>query len=69
MDEVYGIVDSIAHISDKRKEYLKQALGMRYEQILAPALRRALNEQNRAADIETDYWQTGEEGDKEDIER
>ena len=44
MDEVCSIVDSIAYISDTRKEYLKQALSMRYEQILAPALKRALNE-------------------------
>jgi len=52
MDEVFGIVDSVSHISDTRKEYLKRALGMRYEQILAPALKRALNEQDKATDFE-----------------
>ena len=66
MDEVFGIVDSVPHISDTRKEYLKRALGMRYEQILAPALKRALNEQDKAADIEPDYWQIDEDEDEED---
>jgi len=55
MDRVRGIVESTPQISDTRKEYLKRALAMRYEQILAPALKRALKEQNRveAIKIET----------------
>ena len=54
MDKVCNIVDSTPYISDTRKEYLRQALGMRYKQILAPALKRALNEQDRTVDIEQD---------------
>ena len=41
MDKIRGIVDSTPYISDTRKEYLKQALGMRYEQILSPAYKRS----------------------------
>jgi len=68
MDRVNGIVDSTPQVSNTRKEYLKRALGMRYEQILAPALKRALSEQNRAADIESDYWQIDDEEDEDDLE-
>jgi hypothetical protein len=42
MAEISVIVDSTPHISDTRKDYLKQAMGLRYEQILAPALKRAI---------------------------
>jgi len=68
MDRVKGIVDSTPQVSDTRREYLKKALGMRYEQILAPALKHALDEQNRAADIEPDYWQIDDDEDDEDLE-
>jgi len=55
MDKVGGIVDSTPCISDIRKEYLRRALYMRYEQILAPALKRAINERDRVLYIEPDY--------------
>ncbi|MDR2545880.1 MAG: HipA domain-containing protein [Lachnospiraceae bacterium] len=54
MAEISVIIDSTLCISDTRKEYLKQALDMRYEQILAPALRRALNEKGITAAFEPD---------------
>lgn len=44
MTEISAIVNSTPFISNTRKEYIKQAMGMRYEQILAPALKLALNE-------------------------
>jgi len=40
-EKIHGIVDATPNISNVRKEYLKQALSMRYEQILKPALKRA----------------------------
>jgi len=55
MDNVGGIVDSTPCISDTRKEYLRRTLGMRYKLILAPALKREINERNRSVDIEPDY--------------
>jgi len=45
MGIVRDIVDATPCISDTRKEYLKQALNFRYEQILAPALKHVLSEQ------------------------
>jgi len=66
MAEIYVIVDSTPHISDTRKEYLKQALDMRYRQILAPALKHALNERGITADVEPDCRQNEDE---EDLER
>jgi len=41
MEKIHGIVDATPSISNIRKEYLKRALSMRYEQILKPALNRA----------------------------
>ena len=66
MAEISVIVDSTPHISDTRKEYLKQALNMRYRQILATALKHALNERGITADIEPDCRQNQDE---EDLER
>ena len=40
MDKTHGIVDSTPAISETRKEYLKKAMDMRYEQIIMPALMR-----------------------------
>jgi len=49
MAQIHGIVDSTQEISETRKEYLKQAMDMRYEQILLPALKRVLrNDKNKA---------------------
>jgi len=39
MATVHGIINSAAQMSDIRKEYLKKAVGMRYELILLPALK------------------------------
>jgi len=44
ISKVRDIVDTTPHISDTRKEYLKQALELRYGQILAPAIKHALND-------------------------
>ncbi|MCL2088258.1 MAG: HipA domain-containing protein [Oscillospiraceae bacterium] len=38
MEEIYSIVDSTPQMPEIRKTYLKQALALRYEQILLPAL-------------------------------
>lgn len=40
MEEIHAIVDSVEAMSELRKDYLKQALTMRYEQILFPAWKR-----------------------------
>ena len=40
MAEIYSIVDSVSQMSEIRKEYLKKALMLRYEQILLAALKR-----------------------------
>ena len=42
MGKVHSIIDSVPGMSDTRKKYLKSAVDIRYEQILAPALRRLL---------------------------
>jgi hypothetical protein len=42
MKKIHAIVDSTAYISETRKKYLKQSLTIRYEQILSPALKRAI---------------------------
>ena len=47
MEKVHAIVDSTPCITDTRKEYLKQALSMRYGQILAPALKRVINQESK----------------------
>jgi hypothetical protein len=65
MAEIWAIVDHTPCISDTRKEYLKQALDMRYEQILAPALKRALNERGITDCVEPDYRQIEEEDEPE----
>jgi len=41
IEKIHGIVDATPSISNTRKEYLKQALRMRHEQIIKPALNRA----------------------------
>ena len=66
MAEISVIVDSTPHMSDTRKEYLKQALDMRYRQFLAPALKRTLNEYGITTDALPDYRQNEDE---EDLER
>jgi len=40
MDKIYGIIDSTPCISDIRKEYLKKSLALRFNEIIAPALKR-----------------------------
>ena len=42
MGKIYDIVGSVKQMSAIRKEYLKKAMDMRYEQILLPALKRIL---------------------------
>jgi len=42
MEKIYGIIDSVEQMPDIRKEYLKKAVTLRYEQILLPCLNRAL---------------------------
>ena len=42
MDKIRGIVDSTPAISETRREYLKRAIEMRYEQIILPSLTRVL---------------------------
>jgi hypothetical protein len=47
--QIHDIVDTTPIISETRKEYLKKAIDIRYEQILLPALKRVLqNEQAKA---------------------
>ena len=46
MIKISEIVDSTPIISETRKEYLKKAMNMRYEQILLPALKRILQFEN-----------------------
>jgi len=46
MDEVYGIINSTPSISDVRKEYLKMALGLRFSEIIMPAMKR-INKQTK----------------------
>jgi hypothetical protein len=48
LEEIREFIDSISEISDVRKTYLKRALGLRYNQILAPALRRSLGKHHTA---------------------
>ena len=38
MEKLYTIIDSVKPMSEIRKEYLKKAITIRYEQILLPAL-------------------------------
>ena len=45
MAQIQSIVDSTPIISETRKEYLKKALNMRYEQILLPASKIVLREE------------------------
>lgn len=40
MESVSDIVNSVSSISDTRKNYLIRAIGLRYREILVPALRR-----------------------------
>ncbi|MCL2498943.1 MAG: HipA domain-containing protein [Defluviitaleaceae bacterium] len=40
MDEIHGIIDSTPCISDVRKDYLKKALDLRFNEIIIPALKR-----------------------------
>jgi len=40
MVEIHGIVDSTPCISDIRKEYLKKALDLRFNEIILPTLKR-----------------------------
>jgi len=47
MKKKHCIVDSTPCISDVRKEYLKKALDVRYEQILAPAFKRIIMQTNQ----------------------
>ena len=47
MQKMHGIVDSTPCISDVRKDYLKKALDIRYEQIIAPALKRIATQVNK----------------------
>ncbi|MCL2079451.1 MAG: HipA domain-containing protein [Oscillospiraceae bacterium] len=42
MEKIYSIVDSTPQISEIRKEYMKKAMTMRYEQIFMPALKRIM---------------------------
>ena len=44
MAQIHEIVDSTPEISETRKEYLKRAMDMRYEQILLPALKKVLRD-------------------------
>jgi hypothetical protein len=38
--KIGGIIDDTPQMPDMRKEYLKRAIGIRYDLILAPALKR-----------------------------
>ena len=42
MERIHGIIDSVEPMSEVRKEYLKKATTLRYEQILLPCLNRTL---------------------------
>jgi hypothetical protein len=69
MAEISVIIDSTLHMSDTRKEYLKQALDMRYEQILVPALKRALREHNKTNNMELTHYDWQIDDDDESLER
>ena len=49
MSKIHAIVDSTQTISETRKEYLKIAMDMRYEQIIQPALKRVLRREKNNA--------------------
>jgi len=51
MEKICGIVDSTPVISETRKEYLKKALNMRYDQVILPALKKVLrSDKDRATE-------------------
>ena len=39
IEKIYGIIDSVEQMLDIRKEYIKKAVTLRYEQILLPAMK------------------------------
>ena len=42
MNAIFGIIDSVEQISEIRKEYLKRAIELRYEQMIKPAFKRIM---------------------------
>ena len=52
MDHIHRIVDSTPVISKIRKEYLKKAMNIRYEQILLPALIMVLQSEKDKAPVQ-----------------
>jgi hypothetical protein len=52
MTKIRGIVESTPEMSELRKRYLITAITLRYDQILAPALKRELNAAQEAPDNE-----------------
>jgi len=49
MNVIHEIVESTPQVSEIRKEYLKQSLDMRYEQILVPSLKNIMKQENKSA--------------------
>ena len=53
MDKIRNIIDATPEMPDIRKEYLKKAVEIRYEQILAPALNRILKQERTQIQAKT----------------
>ena len=53
MAQIHAIVDATPEMSDVRKQYLKQALDLRYREILLPALKRELAQEQKPSLMET----------------
>lgn len=47
IDEINAIIDKTPEVSDIRREYLKQAVDMRYKEIIAPSLNRILKQERQ----------------------
>ena len=45
MTKIHDVIDSTPIISNIRKDYIKQALNLRYSQILTPALKRIIRQE------------------------
>jgi len=51
--KIHDIIDAVESMPEVRKEYLKKAVSLRYEQILQPAWKRAISELQRTHASET----------------
>ena len=47
VETIHNIIDSILQISEIRKEYIRTAIGLRYDAILVPALKSVLKKEKK----------------------